>query len=544
MTTLSETEFPLPADIEGHWVWEKLHCPRPVAPLEQDVLVRASLEGFDRSMAEISSIIKLGCRFINNYLFVSFLRRDLGSDSREAWLERGRENVAALLPRIGELWRNEWLPSMLPALERSCTTDFGRLSDAELLAVFDQMAADVIDRWAVHGKLNYVFYSASIFSDFYREALQPQNETEGYEALGGFPSVALDGARELWRLSRAVRANPDLLRLFQTSAPDELLAKLNEAPGAGAFLRDLEAYLQEYGWRTDSVFELTKPAWREDPSIALNAIQGFIDIDDTGGPDAQFRDAVRHREHLLADARRRLAGEPDKLARFNELYESASCFTELAEDHNHYIDQMGDVCLRYPALEIGRRLAARDLLSSADDVFMLHVPELHEAMAGADARALAEERRRDLDYWARVVPPLAIGGHSEPSGDPAEEFMTRFFGSPVESSGDPTVITGRPASPGTVRGTARVVRDLTEASKVRPGDILVCETTLPPWTPLFATISGVVADTGGVLSHCAIVAREYRLPGVVSTGIGTSVIKDGMTITVDGTRGIVRIEPS
>jgi pyruvate,water dikinase len=87
-----------------------------------------------------------------------------------------------------------------------------------------------------------------------------------------------------------------------------------------------------------------------------------------------------------------------------------------------------------------------------------------------------------------------------------------------------------------------VVRDLTEASKVSPGDILVCETTLPPWTPLFATIAGVVADTGGVLSHCAIVAREYRLPGVVGSAIGTSVIKDGMIITVDGSKGIVRIE--
>jgi pyruvate,water dikinase len=87
-----------------------------------------------------------------------------------------------------------------------------------------------------------------------------------------------------------------------------------------------------------------------------------------------------------------------------------------------------------------------------------------------------------------------------------------------------------------------VVRDLAEASKVSPGDILVCEMTLPPWTPLFATISGVVADTGGILSHCAIVAREYRIPCVVGTAFGTSVIKDGMTLTVDGSKGIVRIE--
>ena len=87
-----------------------------------------------------------------------------------------------------------------------------------------------------------------------------------------------------------------------------------------------------------------------------------------------------------------------------------------------------------------------------------------------------------------------------------------------------------------------MVRNLTEASKVEPGDILVCEMTMPPWTPLFSTVSAVVADTGGVLSHCAIVAREYGLPCVVSTVVGTMAIKDGMTLTVDGATGIVRID--
>jgi pyruvate,water dikinase len=431
---------------------------------------------------------------------------------------------------------------MLPGLERARTTDFASLSDDELLTVFDEMAAGVVDRWAIHGNLNYAFYSASLFSDFYLQALQPENETEGYEALQGFPSIALESSRALWRLSRIARSHPEVRNIFETAAPEQLLARLMETRVASSFLKKLGLYLEEYGWRTDSVFELTKPAWREDPSIALNAIQGYVSIDDEGGPDSQYEEAVRHREQLLAEARRRLASDPASLARFNELYENASCFTAIAEDHNHYIDQMGDLVMRYPALEIGLRLVEKGALAERDDVFMLHVPELQLAMAGSDMRSLAAERRRELDHWAQVVPPLALGDHSEPSGDPAEEFMTRFFGSPVERSNDPSIITGRPASPGVARGPAKVVRDLTEASKVSPGDILVCETTLPPWTPLFATIAGVVADTGGVLSHCAIVAREYRLPGVVGSAIGTSVIKDGMIITVDGSKGIVRIE--
>jgi pyruvate,water dikinase len=113
---------------------------------------------------------------------------------------------------------------------------------------------------------------------------------------------------------------------------------------------------------------------------------------------------------------------------------------------------------------------------------------------------------------------------------------------PVEPSTDPDVITGVAASPGTVQGTAKVVRSLNEASKLQHGDIMVCEMTMPTWVPLFATVRAVVADSGGILSHCAIVAREFHLPAVVGTRVGTEAIKDGMTITVDGNKGLVRIE--
>jgi pyruvate,water dikinase len=146
-----------------------------------------------------------------------------------------------------------------------------------------------------------------------------------------------------------------------------------------------------------------------------------------------------------------------------------------------------------------------------------------------------------MAHFAQIVPPPVIGIPPPPS-DPVEDVLFRFFGGPVDVSADPSVINGIAASPGTARGPAKVVRDLAEASKVKQGDVLVCEMTLPPWTPLFSTACAVVADTGGILSHCAIVAREYRIPCVVGTGTGTIQIKDGMILTVDGSKGIVRIE--
>ena len=103
------------------------------------------------------------------------------------------------------------------------------------------------------------------------------------------------------------------------------------------------------------------------------------------------------------------------------------------------------------------------------------------------------------------------------------------------------MLRGAGGSPGVVRGPARVIRTLAESTKLQPGDILVAETTAPPWTPLFATAAAVVTDTGGILSHCAVVAREYAIPAVVGVGVATERIVDGQWLEVDGAAGCVRL---
>jgi pyruvate,water dikinase len=175
---------------------------------------------------------------------------------------------------------------------------------------------------------------------------------------------------------------------------------------------------------------------------------------------------------------------------------------------------------------------------------MLQVAEIKEGMqTGKNFKGTVAERRRDMERFATATPPPVIG---EPVfyGDPIEDVLGRFFGAPVKASEDTSVINGVGASPGTARGPAKIVRTLEEASKLQKGDVMVCEMTLPPWTPLFSTVSAVVADTGGILCHCAIVARECQLPCVVGTMVGTTVLKDGQIVTVDGTHGFVHIERS
>ena len=251
---------------------------------------------------------------------------------------------------------------------------------------------------------------------------------------------------------------------------------------------------------------------------------------------------MKLREELLAKARGTLAGDPAKLAELNHHYDGAKHYLTITEDHNYYLDQRGNAVMRLPMLELGRRLAANGSLADADDIFHLNREEARSGLKGTDHKSLVVTRKADLAKWAKIVPPPTLGEMPDAPPDPFVEFINKMFGVPPEPSLDPDVIKGIGASAGTVQGTVKVVHDLTEASKLTPGDIMVCEMTMPPWTPLFSIAAAVVADTGGVLSHCAIVSREYGMPCVVGTLIGTNALKDGMTVTVDGSQGVVRID--
>jgi rifampicin phosphotransferase len=540
-TPVAHIEFPVSPDIEGFWQWDKMHCPRPQTPLTEEAFLSAISEGFSKAMDEWACPVGIQYRLINYYGFLSTPPFDLGNESMEERVARHQQIMDEVLPRLGELWEQEWLPSILPGIEKARATDYAALTDEGLFEVLEEMGRAFVGRYVVHGRINFVTMSASQFADFYNETFGPEDPTEPYLLLQGFPTRSLDAGRGLWKLSRTIKNNRKLKSLFEKLETSQLISQLEASDEGANFLREFRTYLDEFGWRSDA-FEMADLTWRENPIIPLNTLQGYIYLDDTADPDVRFKEAVQTRERLLSEARQRLAQDPEKLSRFNQLYEVARPYLTLTEDHNYYIDQIGNAIMRLPFLELGRRLVHRGVLSNENDIFWLYLAEIRDGLSGTNHQSLVAQRKSEMEKWSRIVPPPTIGEPPPPNDDPFAASMGKMFGVPPEPSRDPDVITGIGASPGTVQGRAKVVRNLSEASKVQPGDILVCEMTMPPWTPLFSTVSGVVADTGGVLSHCAIVAREYRMPCVVGTVLGTSAIKDGMLLTVDGSKGIVRID--
>ena len=182
--------------------------------------------------------------------------------------------------------------------------------------------------------------------------------------------------------------------------------------------------------------------------------------------------------------------------------------------------------LRRSLLEMGSRLLAVGVLDKPEDVFHLRLEEL-EAIEdpatladpeGLRATVLRRSARRDELAGVRLIDPTAVF--------------------PRRDSGD-ALVTGTPSSSGSATGPVRVIRDPAEFSRLAAGDVLVCPYTNPAWTTLFQRAAAVVVDAGGPASHAAIVAREYGIPAVMGTAIGTSVLTDGQLVTVDGTTGRV-----
>ncbi len=543
-STRTNESFPVPDDLDGFWLWDKIHAPRPVTPLSVDMVLESIGRAFSVGLEEVACPAAMAVRSINGYPYAHFYPLDLGNETIEQRVERYGKLLDDMVPRVGPLWNDEWLPAIIAQVRAERDRDLKSLSDEDLWKAVQEHLDHVEYRWMIHGRINLVLIAASWFADFYRENFHPEDPTEPYALLQGVPTQSVAAGRGLWRLSRIVRANAALMKLFDETDARSLEGELAKSADGRAFLGELQDYLHEYGWRSDQVYDIADPTWIEDRSIPLNTLQGYIHLGDEADPDLALEGAIKRKEELLAQRRTELAGDPEKLARFNHLHEAARWNLTLTEDHNFWIDQMGITLLRRPALELGRRMVERGTLADANDIFYLYLDDIREGMAGTDQKAKAAKQKQDWEHWSQMLPPLGIGEQPAPTGNPFEEaLLFKMFGfGLVEPEREQDIITGIPASAGSVQGTAKVCKTLAEASKLQKGDIMFCEMTLPPWTPLFSTVGAVVADTGGVLSHCAIVAREYRLPAVVGTVVGTKTVQDGWTVTVDGSKGIVRID--
>ena len=515
------------------WQWANTHFPGPVSPLGWDLAQIAIAPGMEHGIKALGTPVReFRTRQLNTFAYMSLIP-DLDL------LPTAQEKMQAVIRERGfttyQRWVEEWLPLIEADSQRLLDFDHQQASDAELAAFLDWTLDADARAWQIHFDLLPGFYLAAIFKEGCARLLDLP-ALDAYELMQGDANMSVEASSTLWRLAHTAPASvQETLRSLPSA---EALERLGETEEGRAFLADLDGYLQQYGWRTGSL-DITEPSWVEEPRRAIDHARLLLRVE-TDPAIEQQRGAERA-EARAEECRAKLADDPAKLGEFNALYAAAKQYPRIQENHNFYLDQKFRALVRRPFIEVGRRMAAAGLLAEAGDVVYLPLAEVQAFLAGdrSDRKAAVSERRAEMERWRQRVPPPVLG--ALPLDLPQDPFWSDFFGVPPEPSSDPKVVKGTGASRGTVTGTARVIRSLAETDRVEEGDILVCDMTTPAWTPLFAGLSGIVADSGGMLSHCAVLAREYGLPCVTGTIVGTRVIPDGAQITIDGGQGIVRI---
>jgi pyruvate,water dikinase len=337
--------------------------------------------------------------------------------------------------------------------------------------------------------------------------------------LQGVPNLTSARIGALWEASRSVHAHPALAeQLSNGTAPQAV-----EGDGAEGFRQQVDALLARFGHTTQSGLE-DLPTWNEDRSQLVGLILRYAEQEDGHAPFLVEQRTAQRREELEAELRV-AAGEGGEAAALLELLPIAQQIVPATEDHNLLADQRLHSASRTRWLAIGRHLCEAGRLGEAGDAFYLTLDELVEVLEGGDPPAAAEiARRREQQLaWRAVAAPPRLGKTEQRTG-PSEELR------------------GLAASAGQYRGRAVVAHSLADAQKLQHGEVLVCSASTPEWTPLFTVAGAVVTDMGGMLTHCAIVAREYAIPAVVGTREATARIPDGAMVTVDGSAGIVTIE--
>ncbi|HEX5141692.1 MAG TPA: PEP-utilizing enzyme [Dehalococcoidia bacterium] len=501
------------ADAEAVWAIDRIHFAQPVAPLGEDFYSVVVGRAWETRTA-----------FANGYLFM----KDFAPPPTP--------------PEVIELGaRRIWDEQYLNRVRAICTDirgrDYAAMSAEQIVA----MLPEIFD------KAGEAFrYPTVIASEFMRPALQFTvfcHETLGEEGpvlaatlLQGFENESVAAGAGLAELASLAGRHPELKEALKAGR----IEHLESLPGGQEFETRFAKFMEDYGWRADEWCLVHRPTWAEQPRVALELVGRYLS-DPDHSPDQAHERAVKLRETTARAIEARLPAEHRE--RFQSLLDAALAHVPFSEERALWqLIAIGSA--RVPLLTLGRKLTEAGVIDAPDDVFFLQLDELRGlATQPMPSQALIRHRKADLERYERLEPPQSIGAPMVITNRPPQsQIVHRFFFGTMAPPSDEKVIRGSAASQGVVTGRARIVRSLSESSRLQQGEVLVCKTTAPPWTPLFAIAAAVVTETGGILSHSAICAREYGIPCVVGTQVATSAIPDGATVTVDGNAGTVTIE--
>jgi len=329
-----------------------------------------------------------------------------------------------------------------------------------------------------------------------------------------------------------IRPHRDVVAFLEQVDGDDFLDELAELPGGKEARDAIAAYLDRYGMRCVGEIDITRPRWSERPSTLVPVLLGNIRNFEPGAGAQRFeqglQEAQKKEEELLARLRALPDGEA-KAAETKRMIDRVRAFTGYREFPKYGMISRYFV-YKQALLEEAGRLVQTGVIHDKEDIFYLTFAELHDVVRTNQVDGdLIRRRKEEFRSYAALTPPRVLTSDGE-----------GLSGAYRRDDLPPGALVGLAVSAGTIEGRARVILDMADAD-LEPGDILVTTSTDPSWTPLFVAISGLVTEVGGLMTHGAVIAREYGLPAVVGVLQATTLIRDGQRIRLHGTDGYVEI---
>ena len=563
-------------DEKRFWFWNSMHFPLPM-PAFDVACIDAPYQGIGSWQNRVFAVppaMGIDYRCVNGYIYISgnpvtdpekiaeraeFFQRRAGYYF-EHWDElyaKWQEKMKALIAELTDL-RVPDLPEYEPdevIFDDGRNTTFYEVLDAYGRAL---RCGDLA--WQHHSEFLLLGYGAYVtFADFCKSNLPDIPDQHIAQMVAGIDVLLFKADAELRRLAKlAIDTGVDgAFEEGRTHA--EIDAELGQSEAGRAWLDDLDKVKDPwFNMATGDGLYHYYGSWLDDPSIPYASLIGYVRALREG-------EEVERPTEELARERDRLAEEYGALLReearagFDDLLGLSRMVFPYVEEHKFLCDYWFLTTWWNKIREFGALLARHGFLEDTEDIFQLGRHEVQTALdellltwsTGGEPLGpkhwppIVARRKELLERLAEWTPPPALGVAPETITDPA---LIMLWGITTErvrewarSQDDGLELRGTAASPGVAEGPARVVKTVSEISDVRDGEVLVCTITSPAWAPIFSKVEAVVTDIGGVMSHAAIVCREYGLPAVVGTGRSTSRIRTGQMVRVDGSAGTVTI---
>jgi pyruvate,water dikinase len=483
-----------------------------------------------------------GCdwRIKDGWLYVTSIPTT--DEERKAREPKFRERIAPWIEDFGKEY-HKGVDELMKLHNQIKSVDVKKADDWELKDAFRTWLWTYRREADLHFIWMYAFCIIySLFEDLCKEVLNiDKNDRLFNDMLGGFDHKILETDRELFKLGAKAR-EMGIMPFFQDTPDDEaLLSKLALTEPGKNWLQALQDFLDVYGWRTIGNWDAGNPSWIEKPSMALPSVRRFMAAP-TFAVDEARQKLTRAREQAEKEAIRRV---PEvRREEFIKLMRAAQWAGIVDEEHVFYAENYGAALGRYVTKEIGKRFAADGAIDKPQDIYYMLPEEIEPRIFSKySAKKLVDTRKKQHIEFRKADPEPFIGDPSVLgevlSGNPL--LRSTIAPNPRVRPELKADLYGTVSIPGVVDGVVNLIKSEDDFDKFQPGSILVTIETSSAWTPLFNMAKAVVTDVGGVLSHAAIIGREYGLPVVSGCVEGTKKLRTGMRVRVDGDAGVVYI---